>query len=259
MSLILFQEQERNVFQVTGEVPGKSPRRLGIVKKFDDQYVFEPIKSVRDKLRSVKNIKTHFQDQQTCEKYLETLLVKMVAASLMNFLAEVDMKEGFKIAEQQKEARLVRGKLVSVCSGVELFKSLHPSPIKCWKCGCEADRWIATMNFDDKKSQPVLNLFAMRNNALVMMTRDHIIPKSVGGMDVVENLRPACEVCNSERGNALEGEELEFAKSHPELIHKERQAAGIAKMEANVLRTNDEEEIKRLRQPFIALGIIALA
>jgi len=30
---------------------------------------------------------------------------------------------------------------------------------------------------------------------------DHVIPRSQGGTDDIENLRPACQRCNSKRGN----------------------------------------------------------
>lgn len=32
-------------------------------------------------------------------------------------------------------------------------------------------------------------------------TLDHIIPRSLGGSDEIENLRLACRMCNSKRGN----------------------------------------------------------
>jgi 5-methylcytosine-specific restriction endonuclease McrA len=38
-------------------------------------------------------------------------------------------------------------------------------------------------------------------------TADHVIPKSLGGPDTLENLLPACRSCNSSRG-ALFNEEI---------------------------------------------------
>ncbi|MEA5467916.1 HNH endonuclease [Spirulina sp. 06S082] len=48
---------------------------------------------------------------------------------------------------------------------------------KCWWC-CES--------FDEKD-----------------LTLDHLLPKSKGGSDCLENLRLACLECNQERGNSL--------------------------------------------------------
>ncbi len=58
------------------------------------------------------------------------------------------------------------------------------------------------------------------------MTRDHIIPKSLGGTDVVENLRPACEVCNGVRGNSLTPEEVQFRKDNQHLVSQTRLNVG---------------------------------
>lgn len=35
------------------------------------------------------------------------------------------------------------------------------------------------------------------------LTIDHLIPKSLGGSDSIENLRLSCKNCNQERGNSL--------------------------------------------------------
>lgn len=36
------------------------------------------------------------------------------------------------------------------------------------------------------------------------MTKDHIIPKSKGGIDDLSNYQTMCERCNKEKGNELE-------------------------------------------------------
>ena len=38
----------------------------------------------------------------------------------------------------------------------------------------------------------------------VLMTVDHILPKSKGGKATLDNLRPMCAHCNGRRGNKLE-------------------------------------------------------
>lgn len=40
----------------------------------------------------------------------------------------------------------------------------------------------------------------------VLMTRDHIIPRSRGGSEGLENMQTMCTKCNSKKGNKLEGE-----------------------------------------------------
>ena len=45
------------------------------------------------------------------------------------------------------------------------------------------------------------NLYAEWNNKLILMTKDHIVPRSKGGEDVVENMRTMCTICNGHRGD----------------------------------------------------------
>lgn len=174
------------------------------------------------------------------------------------FYKEIPLEEGFQIADLPKHSRIVAGKEVSLASGIELFVSLRNQPIVCWKCKCVADRWVATLGKNDNKSKPVLNLYAVRMHKtkkgaiipkLVMMTRDHIIPKSHGGKDLVENLRPGCETCNGNRGNEMNKRDLKFMEQHPHLICPVRKARGeeimarIEREHASAVDRRKEEEI----------------
>ncbi len=155
------------------------------------------------------------------------------------FYKELSLDEGFAIADLAKNSRIVAGREVSLCSGIELFLTLRErQPIKCWKCHCVADRWISTRHPNDLRAKPCLNLFAMRTlkptkrhpnptPMLVMMTRDHIIPKSLGGVDHIENLRPGCDVCNGRRSSHMNKADTKFMLEHPELIDEERRLKGL--------------------------------
>ncbi len=45
------------------------------------------------------------------------------------------------------------------------------------------------------------NLYAEWNGKLILMTKDHVIPRSKGGADDVSNMRTMCTNCNGTRGN----------------------------------------------------------
>ena len=50
-----------------------------------------------------------------------------------------------------------------------------------------------------------LNLYAVNENGEeVLMTKDHIIPKSKGGKNTIDNYQTMCCKCNFEKGNKLE-------------------------------------------------------
>lgn len=169
------------------------------------------------------------------------------------FYKEIPLEDGFQIADLPKHSRIVAGKEVSLASGIELFASLRNQPIVCWKCKCVADRWVATLGKNDNKSKPVLNLYAVRMHKtkkgniipkLVMMTRDHIIPKSHGGKDLVENLRPGCETCNCHRGSNMNKRDQKFMDANPHLICPDRAARGAAHR-ARMVREHEHAVAKR--------------
>jgi 5-methylcytosine-specific restriction endonuclease McrA len=56
-----------------------------------------------------------------------------------------------------------------------------------------------------------LALYALdKNGQEVLMTKDHIIPKSRGGKNTLRNMQPMCLLCNQEKGdNSLSKEEEE--------------------------------------------------
>jgi hypothetical protein len=58
---------------------------------------------------------------------------------------------------------------------------------------------ILDMNPGD--SSPHFNLYAEEDARLILMTKDHILAKSKGGQDVLENFQTMCAICNNLKGN----------------------------------------------------------
>lgn len=74
--------------------------------------------------------------------------------------------------------------------------------ITCSCCGIKG-KYFAKEKFSNQKSYH-LNLYAIdKNGNEVMMTKDHIIPKSKGGKDELDNYQPMCFICNKAKGNKL--------------------------------------------------------
>lgn len=126
--------------------------------------------------------------------------------------------------------------------------------------------WLVMRHKNDHQNQPVMNLFGHKAGGVItMMTRDHIIPKSLGGVDAVQNLRCACERCNTNRGNELNQEDLAFLKAHPELIDPERLVKGLASLQSKVVSVQNKPDqsakwkaakIKALQQPYKMAGFL---
>lgn len=178
------------------------------------------------------------------------------------FLKEITVQQGFEVAALQPSSRVVAGKEISLASGFRLFKHLLDTqqPIKCWQCGCEADRWLVQQHRNDNKNKPVMNLYGTvtvnGRPELRMLTRDHIIPASLGGVDDVENLRPGCDLCNGQRGNSLGKFEREFMKHNPHLIDDERKrrAEERARIHEAQVQKQRADNINEINQRFVLLS-----
>jgi hypothetical protein len=149
----------------------------------------------------------------------------------------LQLQEGFDLLARPQSERTG----VHRPPGFRLFSSLHPAPIRCHFCECEADGWNLTK--DRRHGGRILNLFAGDR----MMTRDHIVPVSLGGVDDVANLRPACAPCNSSRGNTLSEADIKVWFDRQDLVDPERLARGYQSM-TNQVRQLEEGIASRLRQ-----------
>lgn len=71
----------------------------------------------------------------------------------------------------------------------------------CVRCGIEGEWFIK------EKHHPSDKFFTLSFYAVdgfgkeILMTKDHIIPKSKGGRDQLSNLNPMCYICNQDKGS----------------------------------------------------------
>lgn len=90
---------------------------------------------------------------------------------------------------------------------LELFRQ---SP-KCVACDRVGALWM--LQAHRRSEVPHLNLFhvgdevqewkRLSENGIVMMTKDHIVPRSLGGATSLKNLQTMCTICNAKKGQRL--------------------------------------------------------
>lgn len=83
------------------------------------------------------------------------------------------------------------------------YQTFFKKGIKCVCCGIEGKYFAKEKHFSDKSYH--LNLYAIDEKGNeVLMTKDHILPKSKGGKDEIDNYQTMCIRCNEAKGNNLE-------------------------------------------------------
>jgi 5-methylcytosine-specific restriction endonuclease McrA len=69
----------------------------------------------------------------------------------------------------------------------------------CAHCGLVGTVMLLDQSWDGRR--PHFNLYAVKDGDLILMTRDHIVPRSKGGLDILDNLQTLCIDCNSEKAD----------------------------------------------------------
>jgi hypothetical protein len=96
----------------------------------------------------------------------------------------------------------------SVKATSDRYKCFLTKGYDCVACGAKGSFFAiekAKNNLQTNKYH--LNLYAINSdNKEILMTKDHIFPKSKGGKDQIENYQPMCIVCNKLKSDKIVGE-----------------------------------------------------
>lgn len=75
------------------------------------------------------------------------------------------------------------------------LRVFHNKGCVCVQCGVEGTQLIKAV---DHSGGIHIDVYT---DGFRLMTIDHILPKSKGGLDHLDNLQPMCTNCNSKKGN----------------------------------------------------------
>ena len=102
--------------------------------------------------------------------------------------------------------------IVEVDMSDDRYANFFEHGMVCVKCGIRGEYfWLETMGYgkNNKYAKPHFNVYGVKNDGKEMqMTKDHVIPKSKGGLDVLQNYQPMCKQCNANKGDNIEEEFL---------------------------------------------------
>lgn len=83
------------------------------------------------------------------------------------------------------------------------YQTFFTKGCKCAVCGISGKYFVKERHLSDKAYH--LNLYAIDNDGNeVLMTKDHILPRSKGGANNVSNYQTMCKICNELKGNKVE-------------------------------------------------------
>lgn len=119
--------------------------------------------------------------------------------SLEDVLQHVYSKEEFNNKPELRKHIFDGDSIRMTSKRYRVFKLNH----KCVKCKIEG-RFFAKEKLKGVDSNIYhFNLYGIKNSKEVMLTKDHIVPKSLGGTNSIDNLCCMCVDCNQKKGNKL--------------------------------------------------------
>lgn len=142
------------------------------------------------KLSEIKNILKNFDPNQLERKEIYSI-------------EEVEEKVKDVLFEKERNLSKVNFDGDMIKGNSQRYQTFFTKGCKCVKCEIEGKYFAKEKHLKDRSFH--LNLYAIdENGEEVLMTKDHIIPKSKGGANDISNYQTMCERCNKAKGNRLE-------------------------------------------------------
>lgn len=163
------------------------------------------------------------------------------------FHGELTYEEGFKLFSQPTpQGFFLRDQRVVTSSGWGFYSNFNGEEIRCAICNRLADRWVAVKWQGGNQKIPIVELFGGH----IWFSRDHIIPRSLGGVDHQDNLRPCCSECNVRRGNTMAHADYRFLELNPRLFNLHLYKTSRNRAHAAAARHSNQAERERMLKPF---------
>lgn len=172
-------------------------------------YIPNEIKTVKDliDILSSEDVRNILLNKQFCEVKPKKLKLKPKHDNLIRketySIDEVRDKIKDVLFEKDKRNTKVNFDGDLIKGNSQRYQTFFTKGCKCAVCGIEG-KYFAKEKYEDQRTYH-LNLYAVDDNGTeILMTKDHIIPRSKGGVDDISNYQTMCKLCNEAKGNKLE-------------------------------------------------------
>lgn len=133
------------------------------------------------------------------KKYVKDIRITRGLFSVNSILPKIKNRPNKK--KRKRNSGYNRIKLIEYDVNIDSLKlKVFKKSLRCKTCGIKGNVFLLELNREGRNAR--LNLYhKKRNGKLILMTVDHIKPKSKGGNNNMNNLQTMCEPCNQIKGN----------------------------------------------------------
>ena len=168
-------------------------------------WTFESEESYRKALEHAKNqldlvLDTSPQGEEYAGFSAHMNIVRLKDKNKLINVAEYGLEEVLPYISKEKETKKYRvdGKTYTVKMNSDRY-FVFLKNIDCVACGLEGT--VMRLELNPIDNIPHFNLYAKEDGRFILMTKDHIIPKSKNGKDILSNYETCCHICNNLKGN----------------------------------------------------------
>jgi len=134
--------------------------------------------------------------------------------TLYTHLEKISLEEGVQVIlnnlhMKPKQERVTLGNNTCHVTSLRL-RTFALKGTSCYICNLKATHFSVDIQYDGQA--PHLNLWGSNpDGELTLFTHDHVLARSLGGKDKIENTKTCCTICNFEKAKL---ERIEVAKRH---------------------------------------------
>jgi hypothetical protein len=211
--------------------------------KFDEagRSEAECLQYAKERLLQILN--PHPQGEEFDEFSIQVGLTTLKNSIKLVHIGECSPEDVFPYitTDDVKKEYVINGQSYYVRMNSTRYFVFRTNPV-CVACGLRGTRIMLDINPGDQS--PHFNLYGEVDGRLILMTKDHIVPKSKGGEDVLENFQTTCQICNNLKSNDyLDIEELkELRRTYDDAVN-----SFVGKKETNTIVENKRRELLALK------------
>jgi hypothetical protein len=155
-----------------------------------------------------------------------TVLGEFLPEDVLPYISSENIVREYKIGKKKYKVRMNSQRYY-----------VFQKSLSCVSCGIEGNKFLLEQYNTDRN--PHFNFYAEKNGKRILMTKDHILAKSNGGSNKLENYQTMCSVCNNLKGNlSLSIEDVAILKK----IFDDNKRI-LTRRELNILLDKTREEL----------------
>lgn len=118
----------------------------------------------------------------------------------VNTIATYTAEQILKNVEENAVIKItINKKVMRIRLGSVRLRTFKEKGTTCVCCGREGT--LMGLDLPIGQTRPHFNLYCVEDNTRILMTKDHIVPKSRGGKNRISNMQTMCCRCNSRKGD----------------------------------------------------------